>query len=195
MAPTQNQKTVFHKVAEKIRKGTKVSVSKEMRESGLYSDSMSKKPDKLTRSKGWQQLMEKFLPDTLLTQRHKELLNSTRIDHLTFPLGPKDANDVDEISEEENEIESAFAPEHTTLTDKDITEMLAEVNCKVRKIVHGKTARHVYFWSADNKARGGALDMAYKLKGKYAPEKHLSIVAHLNPRKKKKIDEILGLTN
>ncbi len=56
-------------------------------------------------------------------------------------------------------------------------------------------ARHVYFWSADNKARDGALDMAYKLKGKYAPEKHVSVVATISAEKKAKIDRILGIKN
>jgi len=53
-----------------------------------------------------------------------------------------------------------------TLTDEDIENMLAEVNCKVRKIVHAETARHVYFWSADANARRGAIELAYKIKGR-----------------------------
>lgn len=92
--PTENQKAVFSKVIEKVRKGTKVSVSKEMRESGLYSESMSKKPDKLTTSKGWQQLLKDHLSDESLSEVHEGLLKSTRMDHMIFPLGPADRKSV-----------------------------------------------------------------------------------------------------
>jgi hypothetical protein len=109
---------------------------------------------------------------------------------MVFPLGPEEETD-----EESGEEESEGDGERTTLTDKEITHMLKEVNCVVRKIVHGRTARHVYFWAADNKARTGAIDMGYKLKGKYAPEKHVGVVVNIDAKKKQKIDEILGLTD
>lgn len=105
------------------------------------------------------------LPDSLIAERHLELLNSTYVEHLVFPTGPKETVEDDD----------------TKLSDVQITEMLAEVNCKVRRIVRGETARHVYFWSADNRARKDAIDMAYKVKGTYAPEKHanLTMVAEI----------------
>jgi hypothetical protein len=88
-----------------------------------------------------------------LGKKHK-LLNATRLDHMLFPTGPKeDTDDPDELS------------------DNGIRELLASVNCTVRRIIHGEQARHVYFWSADNKARKEALDMAYNLRGSYAPKK------------------------
>lgn len=107
------------------------------------------------------------LPDDLLAKKHLQLLNSTRVDHLVFPLGP-DTNEGDPAEGPPSgpEVPEAFK-DRTTLTDKEITDMLAEVNCTVRRIVHGETARHVYFWSADNKALQFALDMAYKIKGFY----------------------------
>lgn len=114
--------------------------------------------------------------DEETVQIHKELLKSTRIDHMVFPLGPKDEDDINfsggitRKETSEAEVPERFK-ERTTLSDKEIIEMLAEVNCKVRRIVHGETARHVYFWSADNMARDKALEKVYKLKGSYAPEK------------------------
>lgn len=102
--------------------------------------------------------IQEALPDEVLGEKHRALLNSTRLEHMVFPLGPKDG-EIDD----------------TKLTDEEIVLLLASVNCTVRKIVHGDIARHVYFWSVDSSAVKGALDMAYKLKGLYAPDKHVSV--------------------
>lgn len=143
------------------------NVTAAMREAG-YAEATVNTPGKLTKSKTWKELMGEFLPDQDLAQVHRGLLNSHRIDHMVFPLGPADEEEADILAEEGIE---GSAQERTTLTDAEITELLATVNCTVRKIVHGRTARHVYFWSPDAKAKTSALDMAYKLKGKYAAEK------------------------
>lgn len=52
--PTQQQKSVAEKVFQEGK-----SVSEAMREAG-YSDAMAKNPQKLTRSKGWQDIMEQI---------------------------------------------------------------------------------------------------------------------------------------
>ena len=70
--PNIKQKKAFQIVVE--RGG---SVSAAMRESG-YSPATAKNPDKLTGSQGWKQLMEEYLPDSLLAQKHKELLTIGR---------------------------------------------------------------------------------------------------------------------
>jgi hypothetical protein len=135
-----------------------------------------------------QSAIQEALPDDLLGRKHQELLNSTTLDHMVFPLGPKDEDDINLSGGRIKKTEEGNVPEklkeRTTLTDKEIITMLADVNCKVRRIVHGETARHVYFWAADNRAVKDALDMAYKLKGKYAAEKSivLNIDAAPNPR-------------
>ena len=46
--PTMNQKKVFDKVVEQVRNGQKVSISKAMRESGVYSESVSKIPGQIS---------------------------------------------------------------------------------------------------------------------------------------------------
>lgn len=51
------------------------NVSKAMREVG-YSIETAKEPGKLTNSKGFQELVEKNLPDSLLTKVHKEGLGA-----------------------------------------------------------------------------------------------------------------------
>ena len=44
-----------------------------------YSVETSKRTNKLTRSKGWQELLDKHLPDSLLAKRHRELLNKREL--------------------------------------------------------------------------------------------------------------------
>ena len=152
--PQVRHKLLFKKISENIGKGVEenMAIGKAMRDLG-YSTSYSESPDKLTKTKSWTVLMEENIPDSLLAEVHKGLLKSTRVDHLVFPPLSKGKKGTGEF-----------------LTDEDIIEMLEAVNCKVRKIVHGEQARHVYFWSADNRARKDGLDMAFKLKNKYAPE-------------------------
>lgn len=156
------------------------NISAAMREAG-YAPSSAATPSKLTDTSSWPELVEQYLPEASLLKHHEGLLNSSRLDHMIFPLGPKDEDDInfsggvnapvddDEESDDEDPIEEI--KERTTLTDGEIIEMLAEVNCKVRRIVHGNSARHVYFWSPDNKARKEGLEMAYKIKGKYIEPK------------------------
>lgn len=159
---TIKQKQAFMKVLN----GS--TISKAMKEVG-YSETTASTTGKLTRTDGWKQLLETYLPEESLARAHKELLNSTRIDHLVFPLKTEE------------------------LTDDHITEMLDDVNCKVRKIVHSEHSRHVYFWSADNKARKDGLDMAYKLIGKYAPEKVVSL--NMQIETDENLDEITNRLN
>ncbi len=166
------------------------NVSKAMRDAG-YPATTAKNPRNLTESKAWQQLMTKFLPDASLVKIHKELLNAHRMDHMVFPLGPDSKLKKLDTKEMPEAIKTILDAEEalkmTSLTDKEITALLATVNCTVRKIVHGQTGRHVYFWAPDNKARKEAVDLAYKLKGRYAPEKHdhnmKGSIVYLPPKK------------
>lgn len=119
------------------------NVSKAMRESG-YSRITSATPKKLTGSKAWEELMEKHLPDQELAKVHRAMLNAHSIEHIVFPLN---------------------------ISDEEIKELLKTVNCVVKKFMHSETQTHCWFWSPDNKAKKDALDMAYKLKGKYKADK------------------------
>ena len=123
------------------------NVSKAMRDA-KYSIETAKNPKKLTDSRAWEELVEENLPDKDLSRLHKKLLNSKRIEHMVFP---------------------------TATEDKDITSLLKSVNCVVRKIQHGDMAIHVWFWATNDKALQSGLEMAYKLKGRYAPDKVATI--------------------
>ncbi len=136
---TIKQKKAVKEITEKHR-----SVSRGMIEAG-YSKNTASKPKNLTKSKGWQQLMDKYLSDDLIATKHRELLEASGIGHMLFPLD---------------------------VTDEQITKLLAEANCIVKRFMHSETQTHVWYFAADNNARKAALDMSYKLKGRYAAEKH-----------------------
>lgn len=134
-----------------------------------YSAAIQKTPNKITDSPTFQDLLEQYMPNDNLAKVHQRLLNTRKIEHMVFPLGPVGEDD-DNLSganpNEANPMDDLTYPvERTTLTDQEIKDMLAEVNCVVKRIVHGQTARHVYFWAHDAKAQAGALELAYKMKG------------------------------
>lgn len=68
------QKSVAKKVLESHGK---ISVSKAMLESG-YPPATAKNPQAITRSKGWKELMDKYLPDDKLLEVHEQGLEATK---------------------------------------------------------------------------------------------------------------------
>lgn len=104
-----------------------------------YSHATAKTPQKLTESKGFLELLEESLPDNQLLKVHNRLLHTKRIDHMVFPL---------------------------SITDEEITELVESVDGTMRKVIHGETAKHAYWWVPNDKARHDALKLAYDLKGK-----------------------------
>lgn len=146
-----------------------IKTKKEMMILAGYSVSTAEKQTSRTRNrKSFNQLLDDILPDEEIVAQHESLLKSRRLDHMVFPL---------------------------KVEDDEIGELLASVNCVLRKIVHSEQAKHAYFWSPDNRARKDALDMLYKIKGKYAPEKFEDVspykglsTAELLERKKRAID-------
>lgn len=88
------------------------NVGEAMREMG-YSDNYANNPQQITRSKSWEDLMDKYLPEEKIIKVHKQQLHAKR----------------------------------PVICDKEIS---------------------LY---PDNDARIKAIDLSYKLRGKYAPEK------------------------
>lgn len=137
---TQRQKIAVTKLVEKVGNNKPVIIGEVLQESG-YSKAISENPKKVTESKGFIELMDRMgLSDEDLAKKHKTLLNATKIEHMVFPVAT---------------------------SDEDIKELLQGVSCKVRKIQHGDTANHVWFFAPDNLALKNALDMAYKIKKVY----------------------------
>lgn len=71
---TIKQKLVAKEITENHRK----SISKAMLKIG-YAPSTASKPSNLTKSKGWNELMDKYLPDDELLSVHKKALHATKI--------------------------------------------------------------------------------------------------------------------
>jgi hypothetical protein len=168
----QRQEFVVGKLLENKGNGIYQPMGAIMLEAG-YPPATARNPQQLTRSKTFQELLEDAMPDVDLAKIHKSLLRSNKLDHMVFPLGPKGEDDANfsgarpDGKPEENAIEKAgIHVERTTLTDGEIKGLIAEVGGTVRRIVHGETARHVYFWAPNDKARHDALKLAYDLKGK-----------------------------
>lgn len=88
-------------------------------------------------TKGWKKLMNDYLPDELVVQRHQELINKREV-----------------IKKFNGEGELIDQP--------------------------------------DTQAVSKGVDMAYKLKGHYAPEKHANINLNLDATTESKIEKALG---
>lgn len=50
-----------------------------------YSPNTAKTPTKLTRSKGWQELMDTAFPDEMITKIQRELLEASVLSYIQFP--------------------------------------------------------------------------------------------------------------
>lgn len=94
-------------------------------------------------------------------EKHDKSINGENSDGLKNDLNDTDSSDSENTGEKRGE----------QLTDDDIREMLSEVNCTVRKIVHGSQARYVYFWTDNDKAQLDAIEKIINLHGLYAPKK------------------------
>ena len=195
--PTPKQKIAFTLISENIRNPKPdFTLGKTMLTVG-YSPTVAKSPTLVTESKGFRELMEAAgLDDETLTRTHSQLLQSRRLDHMTFPLETEDEPEQPPVELEPQPQGGALKRQHkkrvrSHLSDDEIKKLLADVNCVVRRIVHGETARHVYFWAPDNKARKEALDMAYKLKGSYAPEKKAVVHAHFGNAQNPKVQKLV----
>ena len=71
--PTLKQTMLVGKVIE-----TRGNTSKAMSSVG-YSSISAHNPQQVTRSKGWLQLTEKYLPDLHLARKHREFLDSPKV--------------------------------------------------------------------------------------------------------------------
>lgn len=145
---TKKQKKVVAEIkketkkAEKnLGKGKKKSMRMILKEAG-YTDNVANNPKNVTESKGFNDELDAFLPNNFVLAKHKELMNSHRLDKAPFELAT---------------------------TDKQIEELLERVGFQVIAIqtipMIGK--KIAFFFSPDNLARSKALDMFYKLTGRY----------------------------
>lgn len=121
---TERQKKAIKLVVE-----NRGNVSKSMRQAG-YTDKTAKNPKNLTESDAWKEIMEKALPDKLLSKVHKEGLSATRKEQKIVGRDDEgkveyDLVDVEDYSTRHRYLESAyklkgkFAPEKKELSFDD----------------------------------------------------------------------------
>jgi hypothetical protein len=170
--PTLKQKRAAKLTAENVRSSKPRPTGEILLEAG-YSEAVSKKPKKVTESDGFLMLLDELLPDDKLTKTHARLLETRKIEHMVFPLGPKDDKEAEKVV-------TSTVSRRNLLTDDDIEEMLRDVNCTVKRIVHGENARHVYYWVHDANAQTKALELGYKVKGKMnkTGDFNMTFIAH-----------------
>lgn len=123
------------------------NISKGMLEAG-YAPTTANKTEKLVNSKAWPELMEKYLPNDLIAKKHKALFNQKQLDYFVFPKA---------------------------MEDEEITEHVTAAGLKVIVIRQTEKGKMAFYSNDDPQAIAKATDMAYKLKGSYAPEKTLNL--------------------
>lgn len=123
------------------------NVSRAMLEVG-YDPTTAKNPKNLTESKAWVELMEQHIPDADLAKWHRELAEQKRVDFFVFSKA---------------------------MEDEEIIAHVKEAGFDVITVRYSDKGKMAFYSVPDAMAKGKALDMAYKLKGKNAPEKSQSI--------------------
>lgn len=114
------------------------SISQTARDAG-YSEAYIRS-GKLQKTKAWRELMDDAYPDEELLNIHHELLYASRLRHIQFPPNVK---------------------------DKEIKELLESQGFTFSSTKRSKKVAIACFFTPDSSARFRALDMAYKIKGKY----------------------------
>lgn len=135
--PTLKQK----KVAELIVKN-KGNVSKSMREAG-YSPASAKNPERVTKSKGWNELLGEYIPEETLAKELRALLDSREAKWFTFP---------------------------TRMKDTDIKKMVEDNGFTVITIRPSPIGKMAWYSLPNSRAKKDALELSFKLLGKFAPE-------------------------
>ena len=126
-------------VARDLLENTGKPVSKAMLDAG-YAPTSAKNPQQLTKSKSWQKLMQEYLPDEKLIEKHKKLLEVRVFDRFVFP---------------------------GYLEAENASESFSRIpNCDVIRVGWSGETTIVYFSVPDYRTQLEALKLAYKLKGK-----------------------------
>lgn len=120
-------------VARMVESG--ISASRAMREVG-YSKETAKAPTKLTKSKGFDALMKKYLPDTLLAKTHNEGLKATKYESRLTGRGESEIVEVPDFAVRHKYLDTGYkvkkvysdAPANNTAIFVQVSEAIAKKN-------------------------------------------------------------------
>ena len=123
-----------------------------MREAG-YSKHTANRPSDVTNSVAWQNLMDKYIPDEYIAAKHAELAEATIFKSLVIPY----SEDKVPVEEEIRKL-IEIAP-GTTYLGHSVISTLVQKNLRIEYLV------------PDYRSRKDAIDLAYKVRGKYSSAK------------------------
>ena len=115
-----------------------------------------------------QNAIQESLKDEDLALKHKQLLNQKKIEYFVFPK---------------------------KMSDEEITEKVNNVGIEIINIQEGEKGKYAFYHTADAQTQKGALEMAYKIKGTYAPTKsiNLNLEAEIDPEDIKLAEQLKEL--
>lgn len=170
-APTLKQSTAIKHMLEKGG-----SVASAMRSAG-YSPATIKNPDHLTKSKAFIKILEKAgVTDNLLAKKHVALLNSSRLDRETFDAVRKGRKWV-HFTDEQIKTSIEGTEENPT-------------GCRIMYIKTFPEQRIALFRTPDNPAQAKALEMGYKVKDHFAPDKFELVEHELTPEEQEIVEAV-----
>lgn len=135
-------KMVIDNMQKMVRKGMKPNKTKAMIEAG-YSESYAKS-SAIKKKKTWNELMEEYLPDDLLVEKHQLLLMSKEMDYFVFPKN---------------------------MSYEEIDSRMAEAGIKLVVVRPSDKGQMAFYSRPNTRAIQGGIDLAYKIKAKNSPEK------------------------
>lgn len=134
MATKKQKAAVKKKIAMTVESGGKEpKIAKVMRAVG-YSARTARNPKKLTESKGWEELLEQYLPDDLLSRKLKEGLEANK-QLATRPIFKKEAP----TSQSAGEVPLATTGEFIEVPDMAVRHKYVETALKVKGKLVEKT--------------------------------------------------------
>ena len=157
---TIRMKKLKKKLSEKIKanlrnakdgKKARIIMTKALRECG-YSESYAN-TSQVKKTKHFHELMEQYLPEDKVVRTHSDLMGASEIQHYIFPGKGR-------------------GRKKKLLEDDEIKKIIESVpGCKLIYIKTTDFYEKIGFFQApDNRSRKAAIDMAYNLRGRYAPQ-------------------------
>lgn len=152
------QRAAQDTIANLSRKRPKTK--KEIIHDAGYAPTIGKQPHLVFESKGFKELVQEYLPDDLIAKKHRELITLKKIDYLTFPKKTED--DI-------------------------ITAAMKDAGLRLITIKTSIVGKLAFYSVTNERAAKDGVDMAYKLKGQYAPEKKVNLNLNANLKKNPKV--------
>ena len=108
-----------------------------------YSESYAHSAN-INKKKSWNQLLDEVLPDSLLVEKNRELLMAKELAYFIFPK---------------------------SMDDEEIEEKMTEAGVKMVVIQQSDKGKMAFYARKNTRAIKDGIDLAYRAKGKNAPEK------------------------